>query len=397
MLSVSEGGMSQSDTTVPQTGECDTYTHCSILHTDQELGLHVAHSGSTEPQYQGGSLAASASDVDNAISHSQKRKQINLASAIQQASIAHEGLQRGISSDVGDFTSLVNVKDPKPTSTLLFHSPFLHDNSASGSNAVYHDAAVDPACLNPFRTSQPQSKKKLRDFASAVLQATDASSLIPSATSSTTFGLDSSCTPAFEDMLGNLPPAQLFTPSTNAPGNEHQTSIQDVPGIGNFPNPSDAETAQAQHASAAELEEFLSHLTNTLPIPTLDGTSSFPDNFAFLQPGVSVPHTPLSISDGLQDSVAEASSSADVQPSTTKGQKKGRRPRIHGCDFCAKRFDRQADLNRHVRVHTGETPYRCDEPGCGKGFKQVRFLNHFASTVVLKHNVMGTALGFDDT
>lgn len=38
------------------------------------------------------------------------------------------------------------------------------------------------------------------------------------------------------------------------------------------------------------------------------------------------------------------------------------------CSYCNKRFTRPSSLRTHIHSHTGEKPFRCDAPGCGRCF-----------------------------
>ena len=43
-------------------------------------------------------------------------------------------------------------------------------------------------------------------------------------------------------------------------------------------------------------------------------------------------------------------------------------PRSFICDICQKAFVENSKLRRHMLVHTGERPFKCEWPGCGKKF-----------------------------
>lgn len=44
------------------------------------------------------------------------------------------------------------------------------------------------------------------------------------------------------------------------------------------------------------------------------------------------------------------------------------RPKRFTCDECGAAFSNRGQLSGHCRIHTGERPFRCNQPGCGKKF-----------------------------
>lgn len=45
------------------------------------------------------------------------------------------------------------------------------------------------------------------------------------------------------------------------------------------------------------------------------------------------------------------------------------------CRFCNRTFSSKQTLREHLYIHTGEKPYKCNEPGCEESFRQGSLLS----------------------
>lgn len=54
--------------------------------------------------------------------------------------------------------------------------------------------------------------------------------------------------------------------------------------------------------------------------------------------------------------------------------------RPYPCMYCPKRFATNSNLRQHIRTHTGERPYICVYPGCGRGFNDATKLSNHHRT-----------------
>ena len=73
-----------------------------------------------------------------------------------------------------------------------------------------------------------------------------------------------------------------------------------------------------------------------------------------------------------QPQALASTSSAPPPPPFKKRTSRDKDKPLHACEVekCSKAFTRKSDLNRHMRIHSGDRPFVCSHNDCGKAFIQ---------------------------
>jgi hypothetical protein len=79
----------------------------------------------------------------------------------------------------------------------------------------------------------------------------------------------------------------------------------------------------------------------------------------------------------------QMTSSRVPRPVGGVGSRARSRP-LHPCPRCGKTFTKRSNMIIHERLHTGEMPYTCRFPGCGKKYKWLSSINFHENRCTLK-------------
>lgn len=286
--------------------------------------------------------------------HTTRRvKHLDFAAAIEQASIAHEGLQRGSLSDVGDFTSSANsIIETVPTNSFSpFISPIFALNHGAIGGSQNQPGQMFSGVSGPTYPTSSAIDTRDPDAPYDGTQSDPSNVLNSTSGAATQIPNNQQIDDITTQLLPSLP--RLTDPLV---ASLRQDTSDEYPAETTVYNPPGGPSTTSNSASNSP---SLLHFQQS---PMSYTQQSFHDSLP--------PHTPASISSTSQYIYNGIDDQFPSPPQ--KKRKMGPRPRIYDCDMCDKSFNRPSDLERHVRTHTGSNPFVCDAPGCGKGFKQVR-------------------------